>query len=534
MTQHRGGRCRYDTPPTRWGFSVATAALCIVLALLPARAVAQAADTASRRSQATVQGAVFDSLNNVPLRGAVVQLVGVDRTARFARAMVADDSGRFAFERVPDGVYALGFFGSLLDSLGFEPVLQAVRLQGDSMVRADLSGPSAWQLQGLLCSENALDDETLRDRGDTTDNNSSSNVSSNVSSDNSSNLQARGLVLGRVRNALSLLPSTGATVRANWFEVSVEADGIRTGARSRAVTVGTSGWYALCDVSAAGSMLLGAANDGDSTDVIPVEMLASGLLRRDLYVGRAGVSRMDSLVEADTNSLELLPKRIGPGRLTGLVLTATGEQPLPAARASIANGVESASNANGQFTLSNIPAGTRLLDVRAVGYFPLRMPVDVVEGAPRVRVVLPSLKSVLDSVRIVAERNRSANLRGFDERRRTKVQARFLTPEDFMKRSTDFMSDILAGVPGLSLDRSRDGRDRLGMRPVLGRGRCAPNVFIDGAELRGLSTEDLNAFARKGDVQGIEVYPSGTVPVEFSRFDTAGMFGCGAIVIWTK
>jgi hypothetical protein len=175
-----------------------------------------------------------------------------------------------------------------------------------------------------------------------------------------------------------------------------------------------------------------------------------------------------------------------------------------------------------------------LLDVRALGYFPLRVPVDVIDSAPPVRVALPSIKSVLDSVRIVAERNRSANLRGFDERRRTEPLGRFLTPPDLYKRPIDFIADIIAGVPGVSLERNADGTSRLGMRPILGRGRCTPAVHIDGAELRGLTIDELNAFARKGDVQGIEVYPSGHVPGQFSRFDVAGMYGCGAIVIWTK
>ncbi len=513
MTQLTRGSYWSGVPTVSRAGAVLTAVLCLVIAfaLLPASAVAQSADSIAPVARATVQGTVYDNLNDVPVRGAVVQLVGVDSTAPFARAAVADDSGSFSFEQVPEGVYAIGFFGSVLDSLGFEPVLQAVRVQGNSAVRADLSGPTTLELRDLLCSSGAF------------------GVNRNDNPD-----EARGLILGRVRDAFTFEPSADANVRASWFQLSLDAFGIRSGARDRAVQVRQSGWYALCDVSAAGSMLLSAQNSADSTDLIPIEMPASGLLRRDLYLGSVSVVNAGAMLIADSTDADLLPRRIGPGRLTGLVVTAIGEQPLASARASVANGRATTSNANGQWTLSEIPAGTRLLDVRAVGFFPLRIPVDVVEGAPRVRVVLPSLKSVLDSVRIVAERNRSDNMRGFDDRRRASSLGRFLTPQDFMQRPVNFMSEIIATVPGVSLERNSDGRDRLGMRPVLGSGRCSPAVFIDGAELRDLSIEDLNAFARKEEVQGVEVYPSGSVPAQFSRFDTAGQFGCGAIVIWTR
>ncbi len=464
---------------------------------------AQQAEAARRDTTAVVTGVVFDSLAGAPLPGAIVQLVSVDRAAPFARALVANDSGFFSFDSVPRGAYALGFFGSVLDSLGFEPVLTAVLVERDSVVRADLGVPSALRLREMLCTS-----ETTT--------------------------EVRGLVIGRVRDAFSFAPIIGAAVRGSWFEVSIDAEGIRSGQRNRDTDAQTSGWYALCDLPASGTMMISAANASDSTDMIPVEVPPTGLLRRDLYIGASSLGPIAAVPDVDDTGDGLPPRRTGPGTLSGRVVTAQGDQPLALARASIANGIESVSNARGEWTLARAPAGTRLLDVRALGYFPMRVPVDVIEGAPSVRVALPSLKSVLDSVRIVAERNRSANLRGFDDRRRTEPLGRFLTPPDLFKRPSNFIADVIASVPGVSLERNADGTSRLGMRPLLGRGRCSPSIHIDGVELRELSIEDLNGFARKGDVQGIEVYPSGHVPGQFSRFDTAGMYGCGAIVIWTK
>ena len=60
-----------------------------------------------------------------------------------------------------------------------------------------------------------------------------------------------------------------------------------------------------------------------------------------------------------------------------------------------------------------------MLEVRSVGYYPERRPVNVFAGAAPVHITLSTLKAVLDTVLVMGTRNRDRRRSGFDDRRRT-------------------------------------------------------------------------------------------------------------------
>lgn len=68
--------------------------------------------------------------------------------------------------------------------------------------------------------------------------------------------------------------------------------------------------------------------------------------------------------------------------------------------------------------------------MRAVAHYPVSMPVDVVFGAPLVRVEMVTMQSVLDTVRITAKRLGSGRLIDFMARKRSSGSGRFLTGAD--------------------------------------------------------------------------------------------------------
>src|SRR4051812_27900094 len=95
-----------------------------------------------RVPSATVSGVVRDSIARGPLIGAMVQIVAADDPGKFARTAVTDSSGVFNIPDVPDGRYMLGFYHAMLDSLGLEPTVREVLVNGVRPVRADLAIPS--------------------------------------------------------------------------------------------------------------------------------------------------------------------------------------------------------------------------------------------------------------------------------------------------------------------------------------------------------------------------------------------------------
>jgi hypothetical protein len=298
------------------------------------------------------------------------------------------------------------------------------------------------------------------------------------------------------------------------------------------VTSAPNGWFAVCDAPRDGITTLQASRGADSTALIDVQASAEGYARRDLYVGRTATTAA------------------GPAPLSGTVLTALGAQPLAGAQVRIPGGPETRANERGEWTLANAPAGTRMLEVRAVGYFPERRAVDVVSDAAPVRVRLSTLKSVLDTIRVTAAATPAARLRsGFEERRRS-TTGRFLTAAEIARRgggvtasrlfrsfngirigvaSDTLIGDNLSGGPPPDAVGGVDD-PRILMRGGIGGRWCAPTIYIDGVRIPQASTDDIDAAVDPDRIAGLEIYMPAGMPAQFA--DLAS--GCGAILIWRK
>ena len=463
--------------------------------------LAQGRDTAARTSVVVVSGIVHDSIAHRPLAGATVQLVGTEGHADFARTTTTDESGIFALRDIPDGSYMLGFFHAMLDSLGVEPPTRAVRIEGQKPVRADLAIPSPRRLRTVICGPRARSDSS-------------------------------GLVVGTVRDARDGAPMPRVAVFGEWMEFTLMRGGlVRRIPRLVAVT-GDNGWFAMCNVPSAGTMTLMASRDGDSTDVIDVQVPPEGFIRRELYLGYAttivtGGSAVTGSSAQTADSLARAPRRMrtGDGRLTGFVLAAVGGRRLGGALVSIVDGPQVRANDAGEWTLSDAPVGSRMLEVRAVGYYPERRQVNVTAGAPPITVTLSTLESVLDTVRIIARAGRTREIQGFIERRRSGL-GHFLTAEDVARRGALVTSDVFRTVPGLRLERGF-GEATLLMRSAFGD--CRPAFYINGLYMN-LSAEDVDDWVRPKEILGIEVYTGESTPPQFQR----SLSGCGSIVIWMK
>src|SRR6185503_6955173 len=228
----------------------------LILAMLVARAaIAEAPDTISSVTGASVSGFVRDSIARAPLSGAVVQLVAADNPARFGRTANTDSLGRFVFNDVPDGSYTLGFFHPMLDSLGVEAPLRGVSVAGQKSVETELAIPSPGRLRAAICGKPAKGDSSA-------------------------------LIVGVVRDAVTGTPASGVTVSGEWVELSFRRAGIQKRVPRIVATTGENGWFAMCNVPSAGTVALIASKGADSTDLIELQVPAGGLLRRELFLGQ--------------------------------------------------------------------------------------------------------------------------------------------------------------------------------------------------------------------------------------------------------
>lgn len=441
------------------------------------------AGTAS--AQAPVSGIVHDSLARRPLAGAAVQVVSADGSGKFTRTVSTDSLGRFSLTDVPNGRYLVGFLHPSLDSVGLEPPLRELIVTGTLPVRFDLATPSPARMHSAICGNKPL----MREAAD-----------------------SGSLVVGTVRDARSLDVVQGATISAEWLEMTFSAQGVQRRVPKITATSGANGWYALCDLPAPGIASIRAIRGADTTGRFDVQMGPERFLRRDLYVVASGAR--------------------GGTQVRGTVVTTLGGKPIPNAIITLSSGSRAQADERGEFAIFDATAGTQMLDVRALGFYPERRPIDIVPDGPAVRVVMSTLQAVLDTVRIVAKGVMNMHLKGFEERRITGA-GHYITDKDIVRLRAFATTEIIKRIPGLKIQRTGNPGDPT---EILMRGtfedQCKPEFFLDNRYLGQLGPEDLDAFVRPGNIAGIEAYAGSMAPAEFNL--GMGSAHCGVIVIWTK
>jgi hypothetical protein len=170
-------------------------------------------------------------------------------------------------------------------------------------------------------------------------------------------------------------------------------------------------------------------------------------------------------------------------------IAARAGQPLQGAQVGIPDGPQTRANERGEWALSEVPAGTRVLEVRSVGFYPLRQPVEVIAGAPPIHVELQTFKAVLSTVKVTASYDRFRRLEEFKERARS-GQGRYLTARRHRETALIVASDLFRNISGVYLDGST-GADTVMMRSPLGE-KCPPTFYLNGLRLDALTADDID------------------------------------------
>ena len=449
-------------------------------------------------AQTTVTGVVQDSIVRRPLAGATVQLVPDGVPGAAPRGVEADSTGAFRFANVAPGRYLLGFVSERLDSLGIEaPVRTITVAPGATELRTDLWVPSARTIAAAVCGE----------RRDST-----------------------GVLLGRVLDAGSGDAVATGSVVVRWGELRVDATGLHHLTPSVRAPVGTDGRYAVCGVplnlivivqANAGPDTRPTARSGTIDLLVP---LATPLLHRDLLVAAVADPTPDT-VAADRGA-RIAPASRGTARLAGHVRRPNGS-PLPGARV-VVHGAGAAdstavTDSAGTFRLDALPGGTYPVEAIAIGFTPARGAVDLrPDRVAAVDLAVGARVSALQSVNVYASRSRAGS--EFAERAKRSGFGRFLMGDQIERSGARSIGDALVMVPGLRIG----GVSAVGHTQILGRGRCTPEVYLDGFRVDSGSTY-IDDLVTPQEVGGIEVYADAmTAPVQYSRG------ACASIVIWTK
>ena len=464
-------------------------ALALRFLLLAAPVAAQqptpATPAAPAAAPATALGIVFDSLRMRPLSGAIVRVDTSDLIT------LADENGRFRIEGIAPGKHYLRVQHPYLDTLGLALRTRIEEYAPGETLTAELVTPAEVRLIELVCTM------AWRNRGP-------------------------GVLLGRVREADTGVPATGAKVSLVWYEVEV-TNRVAKVPRVREATVGADGSYRICGLPAQldgkVQVIRGALTSGE----IPVTF-GSDLM----YLRSMGLASEVTVVSAPAGDSGAAPTAaptvLGNARLTGRVVNNLG-RPLANARVMLEGTTRLAiTRETGDFVLDSLPSGTQSIEVRLIGFAPLDQAVDLTSRAPtNVTIKLTEFVPVLEEVRVTAARQRGLDQVGFSRRKRSGI-GHFMEEKD-INTNGQLFSDVMRMAPGVRVQN-------YGGKQVITNSRN-PNgctqIYVDGTLWQCMEPGDIDDYVRPHELAAIEVYSPSTTPAEFQVKGGS----CQTLVVWT-
>jgi protocatechuate 3,4-dioxygenase beta subunit len=422
----------------------------------------------------TVRGVAWDSLRAAPLSRAFIGIAGT------ARSATSDARGRFRFDSVVPGTYTFTMQHDVLDSVGFTGRSARVAIDATHNT-VSIAVPSFATLWRAACGGGAPPKDT-------------------------------GFVYGTVRDAADH-PAANALVGVSWLDVSYRKKvGFEQQNWGGEVRTDSTGRYTLCGVPANVGLQLRAASDSEVSGTVELTPRTLRVARRDFRLAPAAAA-----------------SSVARGTIVG---TLTGEGGRPVAGAIIATeGLpEVRSDDDGRFVIRDVPAGTRQIDVRAIGASPMTAIVDVVARDSTPVALEMRRVQTLAEIRVTAPTFRQVMLRDINERRRTAL-GYFRDSTTIAKMPSAIAS--LDGIAGLKVCRPPAGGGSARFIDSIEdcrRPKCERAIWIDRVRLDAIALVLLNP----ADIATVEVYNRQTfTPIEFQAREREILL-CGAVVVWTK
>ena len=445
---------------------------------------------------------VFDSLSGRPLGDVSVFFASATDTLAIPHVAITDSGGQYVLDDLAPGRYLAGFSPTPLDSMGIEAPSRIVTV-GDGAQVVNLATPSAATITRAICDGRATD--------------------------------STALLLGHVRDTRGQRPLQNATVLVDWNELIVRGETIEQRGRVLEARTGGPGWFAVCDLPGDVFVMLRASSGADTSGFMEIPISPGGLHHVSFLVGGAE-SVIDTAVMATPGvtsaqaEVVTAPVWRGDAALSGTVVDDRG-QPVAGATVSIWGTYRSAvTNDRGAFALDDLPGGTQTLEVRLIGFEPVRKVVHLSGERPAsVALLLGERVVVLESVQSVGQLAYAQRLAQFERRRRMSTSGYFLGPAELERRPATMLARLVQGFPGVKVTCAR-GECTVTMRGLqtgdAGPVECVPTLWVDG---RRDMLGDF-AFLYSDQISALEVYTRDFgKPPEFNDFNP-----CGAVVVWTR
>jgi hypothetical protein len=193
-------------------------------------------------------------------------------------------------------------------------------------------------------------------------------------------------------------------------------------------------------------------------------------------------------------------------------------------------------NERGEFRFTTVPGGYHVVGVRLPGYAPR---IDTIEVEDAGEIQRNYRLSRLDATKLpevpVTTSPLDRKLFEFLERRKGGV-GRFLDSAEFAHRRGTRMSDRLASLPGVNIERSGNARyvtnARIRTRGEPGSPMCRALIWLDGVNLgTDFNVDELDPSI----IAAVEWYAGTlTIPGRLATPPRLGQAYCGVLVIWLR
>ena len=284
---------------------------------------------------------------------------------------------------------------------------------------------------------------------------------------------------------------------------------------------------------------------------------------------------MRNSLKVALGTLLLLPAIIGAQEqqlapsvtIDGVVRDDKGK-PLPTAEIIVGGNRRTLTNAKGEFSISEIPAGEVTFVARRIGYSPTSSVIMIDPGAV-VHLAIRLVPSAVTLGTIVIEGKRyDKTLWQTGFYKREMGAAGYFFDANFMAKYHASLSGLIATVPSVRINRGPGGTN-VALGSFSNGNACALEVFLDGTHIKWASTMGLDDIARPEEILGLEIYPrasempvvisglggqnkmglvgtlrladdgpGGVPPPSGEKYHTEetgrGYAECGAMLIWTK
>jgi hypothetical protein len=414
----------------------------------------------------TVRGIVFDSLLHQPIPDATVQ------ADEGAVSTMTDREGRFTLI-APETIHRVTVFHDFLDRSGLGS-LQAVVTEKTSHSMLVLSTPSLATIWARLCPGRTLE------RG------------------------RNGIVFGSVRAADARTRLSGAQVRVSW---DFNAPGtIGAASRTSDTRSDSTGTYFACGAPPNSNVYVFGYSATLRSGAVTVPGDTLPLRRVDLVLGDFGKSATIGGIVRDPRKAPLAGASID---VVGVETTAR-------------------TDAAGRFTLTNVPTGSRTMEVRALGFAPIFQPIAVLEKQND-DVEIGMLATALPGVNITGRQNVSSLQLDFEQRRREGFGT-FKDSTEIVRHTS--IRSIFQGIPSLVITGGNSTAFYLytpgqSINTTNAAGGCPANVYIDGKP----SDTSVLISLSKEQIAAIEVYiRQEFAPAKYLMLSN----NCGVVLVWTK